>query len=177
MYDTFSPTYKVTIGIDFVSKNVYNTDGTVVRLQLWDTAGQERYRQALIPSYVRDSSVVVIVFDVGSKKSFTSTSTWAADVRAERGSDAVMVLVGNKSDTSNREVSPEEAAAHADALGVSYIETSAKTGENVKQLFAQIAQTLPHADSSTNTHAVSASAVDVSTVVEPTRGSCSGCFY
>src|SRR4051795_8432678 len=57
MYDTFDNTYKVTIGIDFVSKTMYLED-RIVRLQLWDTAGQERFR-SLIPSYIRDSSVAV----------------------------------------------------------------------------------------------------------------------
>ncbi|PNX60467.1 ras-related protein RABH1b-like, partial [Trifolium pratense] len=51
-----------TIGIDFLSKTMYLEDRTV-RLQLWDTAGQERFR-SLIPSYIRDSSVAVIVYDV-----------------------------------------------------------------------------------------------------------------
>ncbi|OEL21731.1 Ras-related protein RABH1b [Dichanthelium oligosanthes] len=62
MYDKFDDTYQATIGIDFLSKTMYLEDRTV-RLQLWDTAGQERFR-SLIPSYIRDSSVAVIVYDV-----------------------------------------------------------------------------------------------------------------
>ena len=46
---------------------MYLEDRTV-RLQLWDTAGQERFR-SLIPSYIRDSSVAVLVYDITSKKS------------------------------------------------------------------------------------------------------------
>lgn len=65
MYDTFDNTYQATIGIDFLSKTMYLDDRTV-RLQLWDTAGQERFR-SLIPSYIRDSSVAVVVYDVTSK--------------------------------------------------------------------------------------------------------------
>ncbi len=56
---------QATIGIDFLSKTMYLEDRTV-RLQLWDTAGQERFR-SLIPSYIRDSSVAVIVYDITSK--------------------------------------------------------------------------------------------------------------
>ena len=65
MYDTFDNTYQATIGIDFLSKTMYLEDRTV-RLQLWDTAGQERFR-SLIPSYIRDSSVAIVVFDITSK--------------------------------------------------------------------------------------------------------------
>ena len=56
---------QATIGIDFLSKTMYLEDRTI-RLQLWDTAGQERFR-TLIPSYIRDSAVAVIVYDVSSK--------------------------------------------------------------------------------------------------------------
>jgi Ras-related protein Rab-6A len=65
MYETFDVNYQATIGIDFLSKTMYLDDRTV-RLQLWDTAGQERFR-SLIPSYIRDSSVAVVVFDVTNK--------------------------------------------------------------------------------------------------------------
>ena len=136
MYDTFDNTYQATIGIDFLSKTMYLEDRTV-RLQLWDTAGQvehnsisshltytqgptqERFR-SLIPSYIRDSSVAIVVFDITSqlvspfincvkprlsrtdRQSFLSTSKWIDDVRSERGTDVIIVLVGNKADLSDK---------------------------------------------------------------------------
>jgi Ras-related protein Rab-6A len=63
---------QATIGIDFLSKTMYLEDRTV-RLQLWDTAGQERFR-SLIPSYIRDSSVAVIVYDITDRASFLNSS-------------------------------------------------------------------------------------------------------
>lgn len=84
MYDSFDNMYQATIGIDFLSKvnapgrqrawtvvlmalqTMYLEDRTV-RLQLWDTAGQERFR-SLIPSYIRDSSVAVVVYDISSEQ-------------------------------------------------------------------------------------------------------------
>jgi Ras-related protein Rab-6A len=68
MYDSFDNTYQATIGIDFLSKTMYLEDRTV-RLQLWDTAGQERFR-SLIPSYIRDSTVAVVVYDITNANSF-----------------------------------------------------------------------------------------------------------
>ena len=104
MYDSFDTTYQATIGIDFLSKTMYLEDRTV-RLQLWDTAGQERFR-SLIPSYIRDSSVAVVVYDISSMKTFQQTKKWIDDVRGERGDDVIVVLVGNKTDLgdSKREV-------------------------------------------------------------------------
>ena len=61
----FHLTLQATIGIDFLSKTMY-VDDKMVRLQLWDTAGQERFR-SLIPSYIKDSSVAVVVYDITSK--------------------------------------------------------------------------------------------------------------
>jgi len=96
MYDTFDNTYQATIGIDFLSKIMYTQDKTV-RLQLWDTAGQERFR-SLIPSYIRDSTVAVIVYDVTNPASFEQTHKWIEDVKAERGDQVIIILVGNKTD-------------------------------------------------------------------------------
>ena len=111
-YDTFDDHYQTTIGIDFVSKTVPVDDGTV-RLQLWDTAGQERFR-SLIPSYIRDSHVAVVVFDITNRESFESTSKWITDVRAQRGNDVVIVLVGNKTDlAASRQVTTAELEARA----------------------------------------------------------------
>eukprot|EP00048_Salpingoeca_helianthica_P022588 m.19184 g.19184 ORF g.19184 m.19184 type:complete len:207 (-) comp7529_c1_seq1:87-707(-) len=145
MYDSFDNTYQATIGIDFLSKTMYLEDRTV-RLQLWDTAGQERFR-SLIPSYIRDSSVAVVVYDITNKASFQHTSKWIDDVRNERGHDVIIMLVGNKTDLSDRrQVSAEEGEAHAKGLNVMFIETSAKAGHNVKQLFRRIASALPGMD-------------------------------
>ncbi|KAK3014813.1 hypothetical protein RJ639_008289 [Escallonia herrerae] len=127
MYDKFDTTYQATIGIDFLSKTMYLEDRTV-RLQLWDTAGQERFR-SLIPSYIRDSSVAVIVYDVASRQSFLNSSNWIEEVRTERGSDVIVVMVGNKTDlVDKRQVSIEEGEAKA---------------RDLSALFRKIAAALP----------------------------------
>jgi Ras-related protein Rab-6A len=146
MYDSFDTTYKVTIGIDFVSKTMHLED-RIVRLQLWDTAGQERFR-SLIPSYIRDSSVAIICFDITNRASFLNTEQWIDDVRSERGNDVVIMLIGNKTDEAERrQVSAEEGAAKAKDYGVMFMETSAKAGFNVKALFRKLALALPGMDS------------------------------
>ncbi|KAJ6148179.1 hypothetical protein N7497_010161 [Penicillium chrysogenum] len=133
MYDSFDNTYQATIGIDFLSKTMYLEDRTV-RLQLWDTAGQERFH----------SSVAVVVYDISNAKSFQNTRKWIDDVRGERGNDVIIVLVGNKTDLNDkREVTTAQGEEEAKKNGLMFIETSAKVGHNVKQLFRRIAQALP----------------------------------
>merc|ERR1711902_107415 len=89
-------TYQATIGIDFLSKTMYLEDRTV-RLQLWDTAGQERFR-SLIPSYIRDSSVAVVVYSINDADSFRAVNKWVDEVRQERDEKVIIFIVGNKTD-------------------------------------------------------------------------------
>jgi Ras-related protein Rab-6A len=89
---------------------MYLEDRTV-RLQLWDTAGQERFR-SLVPSYIRDSNVAVIVYDMTSNASFENMSKWVDDVRAERGEDVVIALVGSTTDLEERRC-VRSAASHS----------------------------------------------------------------
>ncbi|UOH85146.1 hypothetical protein LQV05_001965 [Cryptococcus neoformans] len=156
MYDTFDNTYQATIGKqsiatpqlinryrllveDHVSGGPYGTTATLGKLQL----SIERFR-SLIPSYIRDSSVAVIVYDITNRTSFQNTSKWVDDVRNERGQDVIIVLVGNKTDLNDkRQVTPEDLDKRAKELGVMSIETSAKAGHNVKTLFKKIALALP----------------------------------
>ncbi|EGC39128.1 Rab GTPase [Dictyostelium purpureum] len=150
MYDTFDITYQATIGIDFLSKTMYLEDRTV-RLQLWDTAGQERFR-SLIPSYIRDSSVAIVVYDITNKNSFLNTIKWIEDVRNERGNNVVIMLVGNKTDLADkRQVSIEEGEAKAQEYDIMFTETSAKAGFNIKALFRKVASALPGIDSNSMT--------------------------
>ncbi|GMM27691.1 Rab family GTPase [Martiniozyma asiatica (nom. inval.)] len=143
MYDTFDTQYAATVGIDFLSKTMYIND-TTIRLQLWDTAGQERFR-SLIPSYIRDSHVAVIVYDVSNRKSFEDVEKWLNYVKSERGSDVIIVLVGNKNDLDDeRKVTTDDAEKLSEKLGCSlFMETSSKNGYGVKPLFKKIAKLLP----------------------------------
>ncbi|TAQ85023.1 hypothetical protein B7494_g6658 [Chlorociboria aeruginascens] len=160
MYDSFDNMYQATIGIDFLSKTMYLEDRTV-RLQLWDTAGQERFR-SLIPSYIRDSSVAVVVYDITNMKSFQNTKKWVDDVRGERGNDVIIVLVGNKTDLNDkREVTTQQGEEEAKQNNLMFIETSAKVGHNVKPLFKRIAQALPGMEGAEGEEAQANQMIDV----------------
>ena len=141
IYDTFEDVYQATIGIDFLSKPVYVDDKTI-RLQLWDTAGQERFK-SLIPSYVKDSSVAVICYDITNSDTFNSVKTWVENARSMRGEEVVLFIAGNKSDLAEqRQVTEDEGEKLAEELGAAFFETSAKSGENVKTLFDDLAKKL-----------------------------------
>ncbi|KAI0513815.1 hypothetical protein KFK09_009845 [Dendrobium nobile] len=126
----FDPTSKVTVGASFLSQTIALQDSTTVKFEIWDTAGQERYA-ALAPLYYRGAAVAVVVYDITSPDSFLKAQYWVKVL-----SDIVMALVGNKADLhENRRVSAEEAAEYAEKNGMFFIETSAKTADNINQLF------------------------------------------
>ncbi|CDQ90469.1 unnamed protein product [Oncorhynchus mykiss] len=85
---------------------------------------------------------------VSDVNSFQQTTKWIDDVRTERGSDVIIMLVGNKTDLADkRQVAIEEGERKAKELNVMFIETSAKAGYNVKQLFRRVAAALPGMES------------------------------
>jgi Ras-related protein Rab-6A len=89
----------------------------------------------------------VIVYDITNSNSFEQTSRWIDEVRSERGGEVIIILVGNKTDLADkRQVSTEEGEEKAREFNVMFIETSAKAGYNVKQLFRRVAAALPGMD-------------------------------
>jgi len=144
VYGVFNDSYQNTIGIDFLSKSIkLEEQGRAVRLQLWDTAGQERFR-SLIPSYIRDASAVMVVYDITNRSSFINTASWIQNVREQQGADATIVLVANKADLEeSRKVSTEEGQEAARRDGMLFFEVSAKSGSNIEELFLKLVAALP----------------------------------
>lgn len=112
----------------------------IIVLNLWDTAGQERFK-SLIPSYIKDSTVAIVCFDITNMDSFNSVEKWIEDARALREDDVMLILAGNKADLSDhRQVSTEKAQQLADKLNLMFFETSAKSGSNIKTMFNEMAK-------------------------------------
>ena len=126
----FNETYEVSIGIDFMSKNI-RFRGQNIKIQIWDSAGQEKYK-GLIPSYVRNSSIVFIVYDINNRTSFENVENWISFVKNIE--KTTMILCGNKCDLK-REVETKEGKELAEREGIKFFECSAKTNENIKKLF------------------------------------------
>lgn len=141
IYETFEENYQATIGIDFMSQKMFVEDKIII-LNLWDTAGQERFK-SLIPSYIKDSAVAIVCYDVTNVESFQSVEKWIEDARAIREDDVLLILVGNKADCeATRQVTQEQGMELASKLNLLFFETSAKTGANIKTMFNDLAKKL-----------------------------------
>ena len=139
MDSPFNEVYEPSIGVDFMSKSI-KYHGQNIKLQMWDTAGQEKYK-GLIPSYVRNSSIVFVVYDVAMKSSFDNIPKWISFIRSIE--NTTLILCGNKIDLEKREVTKEEGEALAQKEGLAFFEASAKTGDGIKNMFYTAVSDLP----------------------------------
>ncbi|KAG1700780.1 hypothetical protein DVH05_011667 [Phytophthora capsici] len=134
----FNEEFTSTIGVEFLT-HIVKVDNTDVKAQIWDTAGQERFH-AMMSTYYRKAAGALLIFDVGNRTSLQAIERWLDQLLnvAEPGLHAT--LVGNKCDlpSDKRAVTAEEAKQFAAEHHMAYIETSAKTGENVEEAFCDI---------------------------------------
>ncbi|CAD8186506.1 unnamed protein product [Paramecium octaurelia] len=141
-FDKFQSEYEITIG------GVYNSveltvKGQNLKIHLWDTAGEEKFR-SLLSLYYRDANIAIIVYDITQSETFQSVSIWLKELEEKIQKDGMaLALVGNKCDCleSERKVSKAMAVDFAKQNGMLFYETSAKTGEGVKNLFQQLIET------------------------------------
>lgn len=139
--DNFTDSYISTIGVDFRFRTI-NIDDKTVKLQIWDTAGQERFR-TITSAYYRGADGIIMVYDVTSAESFDHVEEWLSEVDRYANENTSKLLVGNKADlVEEKQVSEETAQGFADKLGISFLETSAKTATNVDNAFLTMANEL-----------------------------------
>ena len=137
----FSRTIGSTIGVDFCVKSL-EIGGEKVKLQCWDTAGMEAFK-SLTRSYYGQADAVILVYDLGNKKSFASIPQWLADVKKHtRKKDILKVLVGNKNDLHDRQVPCASGKALAEFEEMTFFEASAKEADNVNVTFEKLAEEL-----------------------------------
>ena len=127
-----------TIGIDFKIK-MLQVGNKRIKLQLWDTAGQERF-QTITANYYKGAEGVILVYDSSVASTFQNVGTWLKQIDQNAELDIMKILVANKMDIPNQEVSEEEGRNLAAAHKMEFYATSAKTGENVETMFEDISQ-------------------------------------
>ena len=140
VHDMFAEVYKATIGTFITKKEIkFEKLDTRVRFMIWDLAGQEQFKR-LMPDYLTDSNAGIIVFDITNKESFENVKNWYNIITRVALPSIVLILAGNKVDLdADRVVSTKEGQDLAKELGISYIETSAKTNEKIDDVFEWIA--------------------------------------
>ncbi|KAK6617911.1 hypothetical protein RUM43_014140 [Polyplax serrata] len=134
MYDEFVEDYEPTKADSYRKKVVLDAEN--VQIDILDTAGQEDYA-AIRDNYFRSGEGFLFVFSITEEDSFQATQDFREQIlRVKNEENIPFLLVGNKCDLEDkRKVSYAEAKSRADQWGVPYVETSAKTRENVDKVF------------------------------------------
>merc|ERR1719420_1121880 len=134
----FNPYHEVTIGAAFLQQIVRLRDGSQLKLHVWDTGGQERFR-AMTHLYYRDAAGAVIVYDCTDAHSQASVMYWVHELQSKGPAHCCMAVAANKSDVESKAVDAKQMKSYCDEHGLLFVETSAKTGENVGHLFESLA--------------------------------------
>ncbi|OHS94741.1 Ras-related protein Rab-4B [Tritrichomonas foetus] len=139
--DVFTGESQSTIGVEFLATTL-DVEGQPIKLQIWDTAGQERFR-SIAKAYFRSAIGVILVFDLTDRKSFDDLNQWLNDIHALCDPNAVVTLIGNKSDlTEQRTITSSEAESFAQLHQLTYFETSALGGDNIQEAFHRTAASI-----------------------------------
>ena len=138
----FEDFYSPTVGFEFVSFNV-RVQEKIIKLQIWDTCGQEVYR-SLISSFFRSASLAIVVYSIDTEDSFNNIEKWLNDIKTQSNPDIKIFLIGNKADLEDKRRLTKEQGEQLcrDHNLAFFMETSAKTGFNVQNVFIQVAKEL-----------------------------------
>ena len=140
--NNFEEYYQATVGFEFLTFNMKIND-KVIKLQIWDTCGQEIYK-SLISNFYRNSSLAVLVYAIDNKESFTHVENWLNDLKSQASEDVRIFLVGNKADLEEeRKITREQGEKYKLDQHLDYfMETSAKTGQNARNVLIEAAKML-----------------------------------
>jgi len=140
--NNFEEYYQATVGFEFLTFNMKVND-KVIKLQIWDTCGQEIYK-SLISNFYRNSSLAVLIYAIDNKESFNHAENWLNDLKSQANPDVRIFLVGNKADLEeDRKVSREEGEKYKEDQHLDlFMEASAKTGHNARNVLVEAAKIL-----------------------------------
>ena len=136
--NVFIENYITTIGLDYKLKYVQLESGETIKVQLWDTAGQDRYR-TIAKNYYKGSHGILLLYDVTKLNSFENIRDWIRDIKEEVYEKTIIFLIGNKIDKNEeRKITTEQGAKLAEEYNIPFFEASAKSGENVEEVFKNL---------------------------------------
>ncbi|MFW9942576.1 MAG: Rab family GTPase [Candidatus Thorarchaeota archaeon] len=140
--DKFGLSYKFTLGVDILAKTIEFEKDKLAKLSIWDVGGQERFK-FLRRNFYEGTHGAILVFDLSRANTFPKMKDWLIDMRSIIEHKIPFIILGNKADLLpevGEVINREETKQFAEDEESFYIETSAKTGENVDKAFNELTQ-------------------------------------
>lgn len=138
----FNENHIPTIQVNYKVKIENVNNETHAKLNIWDTCGNEKFR-AITRQYYKDAQGIILVYDISNRFTFESIDSWIEDIKNCAPANSVVILTGNKSDLADkREVSYKEGKDKADEYGYLFNEVSAKNGDNILLIFANLSEAM-----------------------------------
>jgi small GTP-binding protein len=135
--DQFYENMLGTAGIDF-KKKILEVNNKKGKVTIFDTAGHERFRK-INKNYYKNAKGIVLVYDITDRTTFDNVRDWMKSITESTENNSIQILlIGNKYDLEDRNVSLNEGENISKEFGVDFMETSAKTGGNVENAFMVI---------------------------------------
>ena len=133
--NTYTEGSLVTMGVAQKNK-IVTLNEKRVKLQIFDTAGQERFR-TLTTGYYKAADCVFLVYDCSDEESFDCVANWVQQIEVHANENIMRILIANKVDlpADKRKITREQGEQVAQQFGFTYMETSAKAGLGVKEMF------------------------------------------
>ncbi len=136
----FSHDYITTIGINYLTKEIHMEKKDFAKLVIWDIAGQKKF-EFLHKQYYEGTQGALVIFDLTQIKTYEALETWVSEMFSILKEKIPFIIIGNKVDLIEdvgRSIDNDVVKEYAEIKDSIYIETSAKTGENVEDAFKEL---------------------------------------
>ncbi|MHA1310400.1 MAG: Rab family GTPase [Candidatus Helarchaeota archaeon] len=139
VHHKFIHDYKSTMGVNIMAKEYLFEDlDTELTFVIWDIGGQNLF-QNMAKRFYGKAEAALIVYDITRRNTFDAVKEWFSRLMVNVGHKIPMILVGNKVDlTEQRMITKSEGEKLAQELRIEFLETSAKTGENIDLAFKNL---------------------------------------
>jgi small GTP-binding protein len=136
----FSANYKLTVGVDILTKDVEFRPGEIATLSIWDIGGQQRF-EFIRSTFYKGAAGAILVFDLTREQTYIELRKWLKEILQSTEIFIPFVLIGNKIDVLEKvktNIDRNEVRTFAEKHNAIYLETSTKTGENVEDAFSEL---------------------------------------
>ncbi len=144
----FTNSHLMTLGSDFANADIRVGEGKILKAQIWDLAGQPHFK-AIRQRFLLKAKGAIVVFDLTRPETFYNLPGWLNELWTSNKTFRIpLIIVGNKIDlkkskdlkldTIQNFIAQLQSRKELEGVSIQYIETSAKTGENVETAFKEL---------------------------------------